>query len=166
VVNLIGGANGIGSVSPPFFSDFYLFEQLLGIEGETLDERARGYLEELKLSQKVKVSEGKFSTTDLSQGQRKRLALLTAYMEDRPIYIFDEWAADQDPHFKNLFYVHMLPELKAKGKTVFVISHDDHYYYVADRIIKLIDGQIVSDLPSMDLLPEMAGGQTESRMIE
>ena len=68
------------------------------------------------------------STIELSQGQRKRLALLTAYLEDRPIYLFDEWAADQDPLFKEVFYLQLLPELKARGKTVLVISHDDHYY--------------------------------------
>ena len=99
----------------------------------------------MKLSHKVEIKNGRLSTTDLSQGQRKRLALLTAYLEDRPICIFDEWAADQDPQFKNLFYMKLLPELKAKGKTVIVISHDDRYYQAADRIIKLDDGQVVSD---------------------
>ena len=102
-------------------------------------------MEQLKLSNKVQIKQGKFSTTDLSQGQRKRLALLTAYLEDRPIYVFDEWAADQDPYFKNIFYTQLLPALKARNKTVLVISHDDRYYHVADRIIKLDDGQIVSD---------------------
>ncbi|MGH9938124.1 MAG: ABC transporter ATP-binding protein, partial [Blastocatellia bacterium] len=80
-----------------------------------------------------------------SQGQRKRLALLTAYLEDRPIYLFDEWAADQDPHFKEIFYLRLLPQLKARGKTVFVISHDDRYYHLADRIIKLDEGQLEYD---------------------
>jgi putative ATP-binding cassette transporter len=91
----------------------------------------------------VQVQDGNLSTTSLSQGQRKRLALLTAYLEDRPIYIFDEWAADQDPVFKEVFYHRLLPELRAKGKTVIVISHDDRYYHVADRIIKLDYGQLV-----------------------
>ncbi len=141
------------------FSDFYLFEHLLGVEGEDMDTRARGYLEELKLSQKVKVSEGKLSTIELSQGQRKRLALLAAYMEDRPIYIFDEWAADQDPYFKNIFYVHILPELKARGKTVLVVSHDDRYYSMADRAIKLENGQVVSDTAPSAVPVEVNKGQ-------
>jgi len=128
------------------FSDFYLFEQLLGLLDPDLDGRAREYLEQLKLSHKVGIVNGKFSTTDLSQGQRKRLGLLTAYLEDRPIYVFDEWAADQDPQFKTVFYLQLLPELRAKGKTVFVITHDDRYYQVADRIIKLDDGQIAGDI--------------------
>src|SRR5947209_8768513 len=118
---------------------------MLGLIDPELDEQAREYLAQLKLSHKVTIKNGEFSTTELSQGQRKRLALLTAYLEDRPIYVFDEWAADQDPQFKAVFYTQLLPDLKKKGKTVFVISHDDRYYHVADRIIKLEDGQIISD---------------------
>jgi putative pyoverdin transport system ATP-binding/permease protein len=127
------------------FSDFYLFDSLLGLNNANLDYQARDYLVELHLDHKVQVKDGTLSTIDLSQGQRKRLALLTAYLEDRPIYVFDEWAADQDPVFKDIFYLRLLPELKAKGKTVLIISHDDRYYHVADRIIKLDYGKIAYD---------------------
>jgi putative pyoverdin transport system ATP-binding/permease protein len=127
------------------FSDFYLFETLLGLDQPELDAEARRYLRELQLDRKVKVENGELSTLDLSQGQRKRLALLTAYLEDRPIYLFDEWAADQDPTFKEVFYHHILPSLQARGKTVLVISHDDHYYDVADRVIKLDYGRLEYD---------------------
>jgi len=127
------------------FSDFYLFDKLLGLNIPELDARSREYLEQLQLSHKVQVRDGALSTTDLSQGQRKRLTLLTSYLEDRPFYVFDEWAADQDPFFKELFYRHMLPELKARGKTVLVISHDDRYYHLADRTMKLDYGQLVSE---------------------
>lgn len=144
------------------FSDFYLFEHLLGLAGPDLERQAQQYLHELKLSQIVKVEEGKLSTTELSQGQRKRLALLTAYLEDRPIYIFDEWAADQDPYFKNIFYMHLLPELKARGKTVLVISHDDRYYPIAERIIKLEEGQVVSDSEKTAIPLEVASGSSVS----
>jgi putative ATP-binding cassette transporter len=103
---------------------------------------------QLHLDYKVKIQDGVLSTTELSQGQRKRLALLTAYLEDRPVYLFDEWAADQDPTFKEIFYYNLLPELKERGKTVVVISHDDRYYHVADRIIKLDSGKVTYDLPA------------------
>lgn len=127
------------------FSDFYLFEHLLGLASPNLDRKAGEYLSMLQLDHKVEVKDGALSTTELSRGQRKRLALLTAYLEDRPVYIFDEWAADQDPTFKRIFYLQLLPELKARGKTTIVISHDDTYYYVADRIIKLDYGKVVYD---------------------
>jgi putative ATP-binding cassette transporter len=138
------------------FSDFYLFDSLLGIETPQLDEQALGYLKRLQLTQKVQVNDGVLSTTNLSQGQRKRLALLTAYLEDRSIYLFDEWAADQDPLFKQVFYYELLPELKAQGKTVLVISHDDRFYEVGDRIIKLEYGKIVYDQPVVPALAEPA----------
>jgi putative ATP-binding cassette transporter len=125
------------------FADFYLFENLLGLSAEDLDERAGDFLTQLHLDHKVKVRAGRLSTIDLSQGQRKRLALLTAYLEDRPFYFFDEWASDQDPQFKDLFYRQLVPKLKARGKTVIVITHDDKYFRFADRVIKLDYGQLV-----------------------
>jgi putative ATP-binding cassette transporter len=134
------------------FTDFHLFNRLLGLNGSDLGQRAAEYLEQLQLDRKVRIDERKISTTDLSQGQRKRLALLTAYLEDRPIYLFDEWAADQDPHFKEIFYKHLLMNLKARGKTLFVISHDDRYYHLADRIIRLEYGKLEYDLPPRELL--------------
>jgi putative ATP-binding cassette transporter len=127
------------------FSDYFLFDKLFGLVSEDLSNKVSEYLRGLRLSSKVKLIDGRFSTIDLSQGQRKRLALVTAFVEDRDIYLFDEWAADQDPSFKEVFYYEILPELRVKGKTVLVISHDDHYYHVADRIIKFEDGVVVED---------------------
>ena len=127
------------------FGDFYLFDNLLGLNNPNLDAQAKEYLEQLHLNHKVKIKNGTLSTTAVSQGQRKRLALLTAYLEDRPFYLFDEWAADQDPHFKNVFYTQLLPELKARGKTVLVITHDDKYFDLADRIIKLDYGKLSAE---------------------
>lgn len=126
------------------FNDFYLFDSLLGLPAGSED-AAQALLVELQLDHKVRIAQGAFSTLDLSQGQRKRLALLVAYLEDRPFYVFDEWAADQDPVFKDVFYRRLLPTLKANGKTVLVITHDDRYFDLADRTIKLDSGQVVDD---------------------
>jgi predicted permease len=140
------------------FTDFHLFESLSGLtsSGETFDDRVQHYLVELQLDHKVRVEDGVLSTTSLSQGQRKRLALLSAYLEDRPVYLFDEWAADQDPQFKEIFYTVLLPDLKARGKAVFVISHDDRYYGLADRLLKLEHGKLVegADLPAVAQVAE------------
>jgi len=125
------------------FADFHLFQALLGMSDAGLDARANRMLERLHLNHKVTVHEGAFSTRDLSQGQRKRLALLVACLEDRPFIVFDEWAADQDPVFKEVFYREIVPDLKARGKTVLVISHDDRYFPLADRLIRMEEGRIV-----------------------
>lgn len=127
------------------FSDFFLFDRLLGLETNSLDRQAKEYLEKLQLNTKVQVKNGLLSTTALSQGQRKRLALLTVFLEDRPIYLFDEWASDQDPYFREIFYNQLLLNLKQRGKTIIVISHDDRYFHLADRVIKLDYGKLEYD---------------------
>ncbi len=142
-----GPRDGYRRLFSAVFSDFHLFDRMLGLEGEPLDARACEHLKRLHLDRLVRVQDGRLSTTELSHGQRKRLALLTAYLEDRPVYVFDEWAADQDPAFKKVFYVEILPELKARGKAVVVISHDDHYFGVADRILKLVEGRLHEEDP-------------------
>jgi len=116
------------------FSDYFLFDRIVAATRPGADERARDYLARLHLDHKVSIAAGEFSTTQLSQGQRKRLALLCAYLEDRPFYVFDEWAADQDPVFRKIFYLRLLPELKRQGKTVLAITHDDRYFAHADRV--------------------------------
>lgn len=125
------------------FADFHLFDTLLGLHSRDVDVQAEEYLTQLHLNHKVKIANGRISTTALSSGQRKRLALLTAYMEDRPFYVFDEWAADQDPLFKDIFYRQLLPELRNRGKTVLVITHDDRYFDQADRLLKLDYGKLM-----------------------
>ena len=126
------------------FDEAVLFENLWGIEPYQVDEHARQYLQAFQLDREVTVVDGKFSTTEtLSIGQRKRLALVASYLEDRPIYVFDEWAANQDPLFKGVFYKQILPDLKARGRTVVAVTHDDNYFDVADRIVILRDGKIV-----------------------
>lgn len=130
------------------FADFFVFESLLGLNGTAdaeVDEKAAGYLSKLRLDGVLTVRDGAFSRIEVSQGQRKRLALVTSYLEDRPIYLFDEWAADQDVDFREFFYRQLLPELKARGKTAIVISHDDRYYGVADRVIKMDFGRIAAE---------------------
>ena len=134
------------------FADFHLFERLLQRPRPALDKAGNRLLQRLHLQHKVKVIDGAFvsqalspthfTTEALSQGQRKRLALVAACLEERPFLVFDEWAADQDPAFKEVFYRELLPELKAQGKAVLVISHDDRYFHLGDRLLKLEEGQL------------------------
>jgi putative ATP-binding cassette transporter len=123
------------------FSDFHLFDKLFGIPTADLQAATGRYLKLLQIDGKVQLRDRAFSTLELSQGQRKRLALVTAYLEDRPFYVFDEWAADQDPEYKNVFYSRLLPELRGRGKGVVVITHDDRYFHLGDRVLKLEEGR-------------------------
>ncbi|RKH08044.1 cyclic peptide export ABC transporter [Corallococcus sp. CA053C] len=125
------------------FTDFHLFDHLRGVDPRQLEGRVQEYLRLFELDSKLQVVNGRFSTTSLSTGQRKRLAMVVALLEDKPFYLFDEWAADQDPEFREVFYRRLLPDLAARGKGVVVITHDDRYFHLAHRIIKLEFGKTV-----------------------
>ncbi|WPZ32679.1 cyclic peptide export ABC transporter [Thalassobaculum sp. OXR-137] len=124
------------------FADFHLFRRLYGIDHSDRD-RVRALMERMEIQDKAQLIDGEFSTIELSTGQRKRLALVVSLLEDRPIYIFDEWAADQDPEFRRKFYREILPEMKRAGKTILAVTHDDHYFDVADRRIHMTEGRLV-----------------------
>ena len=126
------------------FSDYFLFEGLLA-DDATSTTKAVEYLERMEIAHKVAIKDNGFSTIDLSTGQRKRLALIHAYIEQRPIVMLDEWAADQDPAFRRIYYTELLPELKAQGKTLIIVSHDDRYFEAADRVIRLECGKVTED---------------------
>lgn len=127
------------------FADYYLFDDV--IQGDKpIPADADRYLKRLEIGHKVTITDGVFSTTDLSTGQRKRLALVNAWLEERPVLVFDEWAADQDPTFRRIFYTELLPDLKRLGKTIIVISHDDRYFNVADQIVRMEAGRVATEL--------------------
>ncbi|WP_281560972.1 cyclic peptide export ABC transporter [Thalassomonas sp. RHCl1] len=138
--------NAVRQCIGAIYSDYHLFERLLGAEQQGVKETVERYLLALGLENKVTFDDGRFSTLSLSDGQKRRLALLVACIEDKDLYLFDEWAADQDPTFKDIFYRNILPELRAQGKAVVVISHDDRYFDLADQLVVMNEGQIVKDI--------------------
>lgn len=126
------------------FADYHLFDRLYGVDLHDKVEEIDTLIQQFRLDNKITIKNGVFSTTNLSTGQRKRLALIASYLEDRPIYLFDEWAADQDVEFRKYFYETLLSDLKSLGKCVIVVSHDQQYFSVADRIINLEMGQLAT----------------------
>jgi len=108
-------------------------------------EEIQKLLKMLQIEDKLEIKEGVFSTIKLSTGQKKRLALMISYIEDKEICLFDEWAADQDPEFRKLFYTKLLPELKERGKCIIAITHDDRYFHLADKVLKMELGNIVNE---------------------
>lgn len=118
------------------FTDFHLFDRLYGLEGVS-PSRVNELIGWMELEDKVEFTNGRFSTLELSTGQRKRLAMIVSLLEDREIYLFDEWAADQDAHFREIFYTEILAQLKEQGKTVLVVTHDDRYWHLSDRTLNL-----------------------------
>jgi putative ATP-binding cassette transporter len=126
------------------FSDFFLFERLYGIE-DIDTQRVHALIREMDLQKKTSFAEGSFTNVNLSTGQRKRLALIAALMDDKRICVFDEVAADQDPVFRKYFYETFLAKLKNEGKTIIAVSHDDRYFHVADRVIRMDYGKVIRE---------------------
>lgn len=126
------------------FSDFYLFEEILGVDRIDI-EKWDFYLRLFELEGKVSIEGSRFTTIDLSTGQRKRLALIAALLEEKPVLVMDEWAADQDPHFRKKFYIEILPLLKQSGFTIIAITHDDRYYHCAHKLYKMDYGKLIRE---------------------
>ena len=139
------------------FLDYYLFDEYPEFATPAHTERAKGLLRELRLEDQVTFENGRFSTLALSAGQRKRLALVAALLADKPICLFDEWAADQDPAFRAVFYRSILPRLRAEGKLVVAVTHDERYWDAADQVLKLSDGRLTRDSTGEFIL-HMHGG--------
>ncbi len=132
--------NGYLGLFSAIFTDYHLFQHLLGPEPK--EALVAEWLERLQMGSKLAIEDGFIADIDLSQGQRKRVALLLALAEQREVMLFDEWAADQDPQFRRIFYQVLLPRLKEMGKTVIAISHDDHYFSLADRLLEMRQGRL------------------------
>ncbi|MFS7194767.1 multidrug ABC transporter permease/ATP-binding protein [Rahnella inusitata] len=125
------------------FTDFHLFGQLMGPQGQTPDTLlVEDWLQRLKMKEKLQINGNEVTNLQLSAGQRKRVALLLAAAEGRDFLLLDEWAADQDPQFRRTFYRELLPQLRDMGKTVLAISHDDHYFEHADRLLEMRQGKL------------------------
>ncbi|MCP4117665.1 MAG: cyclic peptide export ABC transporter [Desulfobacteraceae bacterium] len=124
------------------FTDFYLFDRLYGLK-DVQEEAVLKFIAKMNLSDKTGFQDGRFTQTRLSTGQKKRLGLIVSYLENKPVLAFDEVAADQDPTFREYFYEVVLKELKEMGKTIILISHDDRYFHVADRVLKMDYGRFI-----------------------
>jgi cyclic peptide transporter len=127
-------------------SEFHLFRQVLGRDGTlAADPELAQLLEMFNMGSVVESRDGYLSTVQLSQGQRKRLALVSALAQDKDIYVLDEWAADQDPHYRKVFYHKIIPWMRSRGKTLIAVTHDDRYFDVADRCVEFEMGRIRDD---------------------
>jgi putative ATP-binding cassette transporter len=124
------------------FTDFHVFKKLYGVT-DLNQNKLSAMMSDLKLDNKTSIKDGSFNSSNLSRGQKKRFAYIISYLDNRQIYVFDEFAADQDPGFKKYFYYTILPSLKAEGKTVIAVTHDDNYFDACDRLIKMDYGKII-----------------------
>jgi putative ATP-binding cassette transporter len=139
--NFTGSPTLYRSLFSVVFSDFHLFDELYGVENVDVS-KVKEYLELFELDGKVDFVDNKFTELNLSTGQRKRLALIYAMVERKPILVLDEFAAEQDPHFRRKFYCEILGYLKKNGFTVIAVTHDNLYYEYCDSLYSMDYGRL------------------------
>jgi putative ATP-binding cassette transporter len=130
------------------FGDFHLSRYLDGVDDIALPE-IDFWMKTLEIQDKVRFENRAFSTTELSTGQRKRLALVATVLEQRPIIVLDEWAADQDPIFRRKFYREILPMLRERGWTIIAVTHDSRFFDSADVQMHMEDGKMTDFDPEL-----------------
>jgi putative pyoverdin transport system ATP-binding/permease protein len=141
-----GNVTRLREMFSPIFTDFYLFKRLLGKQ-QADEPRIAELLARMELADQTSIVGGRVTNPNLSTGQRKRLALVLSTLDDRPIHVFDEWAADQDPVFRKYFYEVLLRQMANEGKTILAATHDDHYFHVADKVYAMEYGQLTPCQP-------------------
>lgn len=138
----------LSSIASVIFATPHLFsENYNGFDFSLQNSKLEKLLSQMNLEKVIKKYDGHYRITkDLSKGQQKRVAMILALLEEKEVLFLDEWAAEQDKEFRVFFYNVLLSQLKSKGKTIIVISHDNQYFDVADRVIRLDLGKVKSDL--------------------
>jgi ATP-binding cassette subfamily C exporter for protease/lipase len=96
----------------------------------------------------------------LSGGQRQRIGLARAIYGNPLIIVLDEPNANLDDAGEASL-LQTVQQLKAKGKTVFLITHRPGAVAVADRVIVLRDGQIFADGPRDAVMASLQSPQAQ-----
>ncbi|ROI04076.1 cyclic peptide export ABC transporter [Chryseobacterium sp. G0240] len=130
----------------PVFTDNYVFSHNYDNYQLENNSQYQDLLEMMEMNQVVIDTKEESARRNFSKGQSKRMSLIFALLEEKPILVLDEWAADQDPHFRKYFYEVLIPKFKKDGKTIIAVTHDDAYFSQADRVIKFDYGHIASDI--------------------
>ena len=123
------------------FTGHHLFDAPYGLDAK--EDEVAALLDRFGLSDVLRLEHGRFSRTALSSGQSKRLAMVVAILERRPVLVFDEWDSHQDPGLRAFYYETLLPELLDQGRIVFAVSHDARRFSRADHLLHLEGGQMV-----------------------
>ncbi|MBD0254870.1 MAG: cyclic peptide export ABC transporter [Cytophagales bacterium] len=133
-------------VSAIFTSHYLMGENYDGFDFTAQAGALQKHIDAMRLADIAQVDYSRnIISRNLSKGQQKRVMMILALLEDKDILVLDEWAAEQDPHFRAYFYHTFIPELQRRGKTIIAVTHDDDYFKCADRLIRFDYGRIVSD---------------------
>ncbi len=108
--------------------------------GESLQERAKVLLEKVGLGKQIHQRVNR-----LSGGQMQRVAIARALINKPPIILADEPTANLDHDTADTVLTVLKELCSSEGATVVIATHDSHVLTYCHRIIRLIDGKLLSD---------------------
>lgn len=132
----------------PTLTAFENVELPLIYQGVPLQKRKEAVFEALN---RVDLSDRKdHRPAELSGGQQQRIAIARAIATKAPMIMADEPTGALDSK-TGMQIMDTLAELNRSGSTVILITHDLNVSKRANRIVRLMDGKIVSDGPREDM---------------
>ena len=127
----------------------YMFVKMMeGLRKNKNEERVKYLCDkfELDLSQEIK---------RMSIGERRKLAIVTAFMSDPDVLLLDEPTSGLDPRMQEIF-IEFIEEEKKRGKTILLSSHIfREVERLCDKIMIIKDGKLVASINKDDINNEL-----------
>lgn len=131
------------------FQAFNLLPRTTVLENVRLPLTYSNKKDQLELSKKALEAVGlghrlDFYTNQISGGEKQRVAIARALVTDPAVIFADEPTGNLDSKSGNTI-MHMLQEFNKEGRTIILVTHENDTAEHAKRLLKLKDGNLVSD---------------------
>ncbi len=129
--NLIPQLNVLENIEVPLFYQ--------GVHEAEARDRAQALAARMGLSDRLR-----HKPMELSGGQQQRVAIARSLVCDPILMLADEPTGNLDSKTGHEI-LELIDELHAEGKTIVMVTHDDDIAHRAQRVVRFLDGQIVSN---------------------